>query len=150
MIPVSFGNFVIKLIMLSLGLLFLLPPAYKLYTYCAFRSHAISVDGIIIDSSRGRDMGGRPFVEYKDAQGKSYERKSKAKTHWFFAPRVGEKIKVFYDKQDPNIAIVNDTFHYIILPLGFIITGICFIFYVLRDSLSEIGKDPASPRHPGN
>lgn len=80
-------------------------------------------------------MGGRPFVEYKDLQGKSYERKSKAKTHWFVSPRVGEKIKVFYDKRDPNIAIVNDTFHYIILPLGFIITGICFIFYVFRDSL---------------
>ena len=121
--------------MLSLGLLFLLPPAYKLYNYCVFRAHAISVDGIITDALRGGDMGGRPFVEYKDLQGKSYERKSKAKTHWFFAPKVGEKITVFYDESDPTKAIVDNTFHYIVLPLCFILAGTCCILVVVRDSL---------------
>jgi len=135
MLPTSIGNLVTKLFILFLGLLFLLPPVYKLYTYYAFRYHAISVEGIIIDASRGRDMGGRPFVEYKDRQGKSYERKSKAKTHWFFAPKVGEKTRVFYDKRDPTKAIVDSTFHYIVLPLCFIIAGAFCIFYVVRDLL---------------
>ena len=86
-------------------------------------------------------MGGRPFVEYKDMQGTSYERKSKAKTHWFFAPKVGEKIRVFYDKRDPNIAIVDNTFYYIVLPLCFIIAGSFTILYSVRDTFHEIRKD---------
>ena len=131
------GNIGTKLIVLSLGLLFLLPSAYKLYTYCTFRFHAISVDGIITDASRGRDLGGRPFVTYQDLQGNSHGIKSKAKTHWFFAPKVGEKIKVIYDKRNPDVAIVDSTIHYIVLPLFFITTGVSFLFCLLRDSLSE-------------
>jgi hypothetical protein len=96
------------------------------------------VVGFIIDSSRGRDLGGRPFIEYKDQQGKLYQKKSIAKTHWFFSPKVGEKMKVFYDERDPNIAIVDSKFHYIFLPLCFIAVGVCFLFYVVRDSKSEI------------
>jgi hypothetical protein len=137
MLPTSAGNIATKLIILSLGLLFLLPSAYKLYTYCTFRYHAISVDGIITDALRGRDLGGRPFVTYQDLLGNSYERKSKAKTHWLFAPKVGEKIKVLYDKRNPAVAIVDSTIHYIVLPLIFIATGACFLFCLLRDSLSE-------------
>ena len=137
MLPASIGNIVTKLIILSLGLLFLLPSASKLFTYCAFRYHAISVDGIIIASSRGRDLGSRPFVGYKDLLGNLYERKSKAKTHWFFAPKVGEKVKVLYDKHDPNVAIVDSAFYYIFLPLCFIVIGACFIFCLFRDSMSE-------------
>jgi hypothetical protein len=137
MLPTSIGTITAKLIILSLGLLFLLPSAYKLYTYCTFRYRAISVDGIITDALRGRDLGGRPFVAYEDLLGNSYERKSKAKTHWFFAPKTGEKIRVFYDKRDPAVAIVDSTIHYIIIPLFFIATGACFLFCFLRDSLSE-------------
>ena len=137
MLPTSIGNFTTKLIILFFGLFFLLPPGYKLYTYCAFRFNAVPVDGIIVDPSRGRDLGGRPFVEYKDSRGNSYERKSKAKTHWFFAPKVGEKIKVFYNKRDPNVAIVNSAFYYIYLPLFFIVIGACFIFCLFRDISSE-------------
>ena len=137
MIRTSIGNLATKLLILSLGLLFLLPPAYKLYTYCAFRCRAISIDGIIIHSSRGRDLGSRPFVEYKDLLGNLHERKSKAKTHWFFAPKVGEKIKVLYDKRNPDVAIVDSTFYYIFLPLFFIAIGACFLFCLFRDSLSE-------------
>jgi hypothetical protein len=133
----SLGNFATKIIILSFGLLFLLPSAYKLYAYCAFRLHAVSVNGTIIDSSRGKDLGSRPFIEYKDLLGNSYERKSKVKTHWFFAAKVGEKIKVFYDRHDPTVAIVDSAFHYIILPLTFIAIGICFLFCFVRDILNE-------------
>ena len=131
------GKLATKAMILSLGLLFLLPSGYKLYTYCAFRYHAVSVNGVITDASRGRDLGSRPFVEYKDLQGNAYERKSRAKTHWFFAPRVGEQIKVYYDKSNPAVAIVDSTFYYIVLPLCFIAIGAGFIFCLLRDSLSE-------------
>jgi hypothetical protein len=132
------GNLVTKLMILSLGLVFLLPAAYKSYTYYEFRRHAVSVDGIITKSSRGGDIGGRPFVEYKDLQGKSYGIKSRAKTHWFFAPRVGEKLSVYYDKNDPNNAIVDSVFYYILLPIGFMAVGVGVIFYVIRDSIPKI------------
>ena len=138
MITLSKENFVTRLIILCLGLLFLLPSAYKLFTYCVFRYHAIAVDGVISHSSRGRDLGSRPFVEYRDRQGNSYERKSKAKTHWFYAPQVGEKLTVYYDERDPTIAIVDSKFHYIIMPLFFIAAGVSFLFYAFRDGLREI------------
>jgi hypothetical protein len=99
------------------------------------------VEGIITDASRGRDMGGRPFVQYKDLHGNSYERKSKAKTHWFFAPKVGEKIRVFYDKSNPNVAIVDNTFHYIILPLFLAAIGVCCLFYGFRLQLNKTRKE---------
>lgn len=137
MSPPSIENLATRLIILSLGLLFLLPSAYKLYTYCEFHFHAVSVDGVIIDPSRGRDWGSRPFVEYKDSLGNLHERKSKAKTHWFFAAKVGEKIRVLYDTRDPDIAIVDSRFYYIILPLFFVATGVCFLFCLFRDILNE-------------
>lgn len=133
MLPTSIGNLFTRLIVLSLGLLFLLSSGYKLCTYCAFRYHAISVDGIIVDPSRGRDIGGRPFVEYKDSLGNLYGRKSRAKTHWFFAPKIGEKVKVHYDKSDPNVAIVDSTLHYIFFPLIFIAMGAGLLFCLIRD-----------------
>lgn len=137
MLPAFYRNLSTRAIILSLGLLFLLPPAYKICAYVAFRSHAISVNGTIIDSSRGRDMGGRPIVAYKDLQGNLYERKSKAKTHWFFERSVGETIKVFYDKGDPHKSIVDSNFHYIYLPVGFIAAGIYILFSLFRDHLSK-------------
>ena len=121
-----------------MGLLFLLPSAYKLYTYCVFRYHAIAVDGVISHASRGRDLGSRPFVEYRDLQGNAYERKSKAKTHWFYAPQVGERLKVYYDQRDPTIAIVDSMFHYVVMPLLFFAAGACFLFYAFRGGLREI------------
>lgn len=138
--PISIGNLTTKLIVLSLGLLFLLPSAYKLYSYGVFRYRAIAVEGVIVDASRGRDLGGRPFVAYSDLQGNPYERKSRAKTHWFFAPQVGEKITVFYDQRDPETAIVDSPFHYILLPIFFITVGACFLIGAVRDSLREIRR----------
>ena len=129
---ISFGNLFTKLLLLAMGFLFLLPSAYKLYTYGLFRAHAVVVDGVIVDASRGRDIGGRPFVEYKDQQGALYERKSKAKTHWFFAPQVGEKVRVFYDNRDPNKAIVDNTFHYILVPICFMAAGVYFLVSAFR------------------
>ena len=137
MLPKAIGNVVTKGFMLFLGLLFLLPPAFKFYAYCGFRFQAVSVDGVVTEGSRGRGLGGRPFVKYEDQQGNTYEIKSEAKTHWLVAPRIGEKLRVFYDQRDPRKAIVNSNFYYIILPLCLIATGLAFLYGVLRDSLAK-------------
>ena len=138
MLPAFIGKVATRLLILFLGLLFLLPPAYKLYSYCAFRYHAVSVEGNIIGPTGGRGLGGRPFVEYKDSLGHSYERKSKAKINWLFRPKVGKKIKVFYDKRDPQVAIVDSQFYYFVLPLCFIAIGACFLVCLFRDILTPM------------
>ena len=60
------GNLMTRLLMLFFGLILLVPCAYKLYTYCVFRSQAIAVYGIVDKPARGMEMGSKPFVEYKD------------------------------------------------------------------------------------
>lgn len=131
------GDLIPKLFMLLIGIMFVIPPVYKLYTYCSFRYRSISVYGVVSDHSRGRGMGGRPFVKFADQSGNHYEIKSQAKTHWFYAPRQGEKIRVFYLKDAPQVAIVDSTFHYIVFPLSLVIIGSFIIAYVFTKGSSK-------------
>ncbi len=131
------GNTTTKMIMLVVGLLFLLPASYKIYLYSVFRMNSASAWGVIAGSSRSRDIGARPFVEYQDSKGNKFERKSKAKTHWLFAPKKGEKIKVFYNPIDPNVALVDSITHYIVLPIVFILIGLSVIVYLVRGLLEK-------------
>ena len=131
-LSIFMGSLATRLICVVLGMLFLLPAAVTLYTYCEMRYHAIAVDGVIVDASRGRDMGGRPWVQYTDRQGQTHQKRSRAKTHWLFAPRVGERTTVFYDSREPDSAIVDSPFHYLVLPLVFIAAGVSFLWYACR------------------
>lgn len=78
-------------------------------------------------------MGGKPFVSYQDRNGNMYEKRSEAKTHWLYAPRTGERIKLFYLENDPQVAIVDSFFHYILFPLLFSATGAVAIVYALKN-----------------
>ena len=128
----GFGNLMTQALMLAFGLMLLLPCSYKLYTYGIFRGQATAVNGIIDKPARGMEMGSRPFVEYRDHQGNVYYLKSKAKTHWFYAPVKGEKIKVFYLQKDPKTAMVDSLFYYVFLPLGFMAIGGAIVFTVFK------------------
>jgi len=132
--PIGFGNLMTQVLMLFFGLLLLVPCAYKLTTYVVFRNHAIAVDGIIDKPARGMELGSRPFVEYKDLQGNVYYMKSKAKTHWFYAPKKGAKIKVFYLEKDPGTAMVDSLFYYVFLPLGFMAVGGVIVIQVFKQN----------------
>jgi hypothetical protein len=125
-------SIVTKLIMLGVGLFLLVPFSYKLYQYGAFRHDAISAVGVITLPARGMGMGGRPFVEYRDATGTVHELKSIAKTHWFFAPEKGETLRVLFQKDNPDTAIVDSVFHYILLPLFCSALGIRILYGVFR------------------
>lgn len=135
-----FGNLFVKLFALSLGLVFLLPSAYKFYGYCSFRYHSVAVSGNVSKPMQGRDIGARPFVEYKDTHGNVYDVRSKAKTNWFFAPKYGDEIKVLFLEQNPQVAIVDSAFYYILLPLVFCAIGAVFLFFVLKDSWREFNE----------
>lgn len=138
--PDFFGNLFVKLIVLSLGCILLLPSAYKFYSYVIFRSHAVSVYGNVEKAMGSGITGGRPFIGYKDTQGKAHSFKSKAKTNWFFTPKKGDKIKVLFLENDPQKAIVDSLFYYILLPISFCLIGIMFILYVFQESWRELNK----------
>jgi hypothetical protein len=127
------GNLFTKLFVLLIGLIFIL-PSYKLYSYILFRYQSVSVNGIIVMPSRGRDIGARPLVEYHDQQGNTYEIKSKAKTHWLFAPKKGEQIKVLFLRDAPEKAMVDSIFYYVVLPLCFVAIGVTMVFLVFKRS----------------
>lgn len=127
------GKTAAKLFVVLIGSILLLPSAWKLYMYYSFLSDSETVFGIIEDPLWGGDMGGRPFIEYKDLQGRIHGFRPKAKTHWFYAPQKGEKIKVFFLKNDPKTAIADSVFHHLVLPLFFGIIGGAVIVYSLRN-----------------
>lgn len=133
-----FGNLFVKLFASLLGLIFLLPSAYKFYNYCIFRYHSVAVYGNVERPMQGRDIGGRPFVEYKDTRGNIYDVRSKAKTSWFFAPKKGAEIKVLFLKNNPKVAIVDSVFYYILLPLLFCAVGAAVLFYVFKYSWQDL------------
>jgi hypothetical protein len=141
-----FGNLVTMLFMALLGFLFLVPATYKLYNYCRFRTHSVAVYGIIDKASRGRDWGARPLVQYEDFQGNVYEIKSKAKTHWFIAPKKGERIKVLFLAQNPENAIVDSLFHYIVFPVLLMAVGAATVGYAIRNGWREFQRTSECPK----
>ena len=76
-------------------------------------------------------------MEYKDTRGNIYEIRSEAKTHWFFAPKKGEEIRVMFLQHDPQKAVVDSTFHYILLPLLFCMVGTAVVFSVFKRGWEE-------------
>ena len=131
---IGFGNLMTQALMLFFGLILLVPCTYKLTTYVIFRNQAVAVDGIIDKAARGMELGSRPFVEYKDLRGNVYYMKSKAKTHWFYAPEKGAKIKLFYMEKDPGTAMVDSLFYYVFMPLGFMAIGGAIVVSVLKQN----------------
>lgn len=117
------GGIAVNLFVLCLGLIVLIPAANTFFTYLSYRSAGTFTHGTIIHASASRDLGGRPLIQYHDDLGGLHEFKSKAKTHWFKRPKVGEKIGVFFSGENGDNAIVNNYFHYVFLPLLFVLAG---------------------------
>jgi hypothetical protein len=136
------GNLFAKGFVLLLGVLFLFPSSYKFFEYCRFRYQSVSVYGVVSHPMRGKGMGGKPFVSYKDRSGNVYEKRSEAKTHWLYAPQTGERVKVFYLENDPQVAMVDSTFHYILFPMFFSAIGAAAIVYAVKSIWQDSKKLP--------
>lgn len=139
------GQISLRIFVFLLGLILVLPALNKLYTYCTYRYLGSVTYGIIDHPSSGRDIGGRPLIQYRDKAGSVLEFKSKAKTHWFYAPKKGEKIKVFIDKNDTQKVIVNSLFYYVFLPLILLVTGSCFCMYAIFPHFKLISIPTVQP-----
>ena len=129
-----------KFFILFLGSILLVPFGYKLYNYCDLRYHAVAVYGVVEDPLQGGALGSRPFVEYKDLKGHKYGFKTEAKTHWFFAPQKGEKIRVLFLENEPQTAIADSLFHYGLLPLFFSLIGSALCFYTIKQAWQDFKK----------
>lgn len=121
------GTGFMRIFILLLGLMMLLSALNKLYIYCSYRYLGHMTYGIVDHPSSGRDIGGRPLIQYKDLTGRVHEFKSRAKTHMFYTPQKGEKIKIFIHQSDPQKVIVDNLFYYVFLPLIFLVAG-CYCF----------------------
>lgn len=53
----------------------------------------------------------------------AHEIRSRVNYHWFFAPTVGSTMHVRYPSNQPENAIVDSYFHYLIIPMVFILIG---------------------------
>ena len=106
--------------------------ASKLYTFGSFRFWGETTLGEIVHPASSRGLGGRPLIQFEDSSGLVHEFKSVAKTHWFFKPQTGEKITVYFDKDEPQKAIVDSRFYYVVLPILFIcVGGFCSVYAIL-------------------
>lgn len=121
-----------KLVSIALGLCLVVPFGYRICTYGIFKYQSNAVDGAVVKPLRGGDIGGRAILEYKDLNNNTHEIVSKYKTHWFFAPRPGERIRVLFQPQEPEVAIVDSFFHYIALPLFCVVLGISLMYSAVR------------------
>jgi len=57
-----FGNLMVKLLVLSLGLFLFLSFAYKFYSYAIFRYHSVAVYGKVEKAMWGGDIGGLSLI----------------------------------------------------------------------------------------
>ncbi|WP_136806520.1 hypothetical protein [Desulfosediminicola flagellatus] len=119
----SFGTLFVRVFMFILGLIVALPALNTLSKYSNYRFLGSMTYGVIDHPSSGRDFGGRPLIQYVDMAGSTHEFKSRAKAHIFQTPKKGEKIKIFIHKSDPQKAIVDNLFYYVVLPLIFLAVG---------------------------
>lgn len=136
------GTIFTRTFIFLLGLMMVLSALHKLYIYCNYRYLGSMAYGIIDHPSSGRDFGGRPLIEYTGLDGRVHEFKSRAKTHLFYTPKRGEKIKILIHKSDPQKVIVDNLFHYVLLPLIFLCAGIysCSFAVAGRNSSSLRNK----------
>ncbi len=126
--------------MMLLGSILLIPSAGKIYAFYTFRNNTVAVYGTVDKTppAGGAGFGGRPLIRYEDREGNVHVFKSRDKTHFFVAPRKGERIKVLYLKSDPRTAMVDSRLHHIIIPLLFIAVGAAAIYWSLKNIWSEI------------
>jgi hypothetical protein len=119
------AKLIIQIFIFLLGFMVFAAGAAKIYTYTTYRFWGEATLGEVEHPASSRGIGGRPLIQYADSSGLLHEFKSVAKTHWFFKPETGEKIKIYFDKDEPQNAIVDSLFFYVVLPLFFISIG-CF------------------------
>jgi hypothetical protein len=142
------GTVFLRIFIFLLGLIMAVPAVNILYTYYNYRCQGEVTYGIVDHPSSGRGLGGRPLIQYEDSFGKVHEFKSKAKTHWFRTPKKGERIKVFFDKNEPQKAIADSLIYYLLLPLIFFATGCyCCIYVVFLHKENKPKSTTVSVRH---
>lgn len=126
--------------MLSIGMLFVIPPSYKVYAYAAVYINAVPTEGIVTKAGVGNFLGSRPFVKYTDRHGKVHEFKSEINFYWLFMPQKGDPIDLLVRQDTPDAAIINSYFHYIVLPLLLLSVGLAVVFRFLQIAIHSKGE----------
>lgn len=109
--------------MALLGVILLFPATVKVTRYGILCMHSTAVTGTVTRAGMGAYMGAKPYVAFTDRHGMVHEIKSRVNYHWFFAPTVGSAMRVRYPSNQPESAIVDSYFHYLVIPMLFILMG---------------------------
>lgn len=129
------GHFLTKCIILIFSLLFIIPCSYKIYSYMNLKKESLMTIGKVVKSGKGQYLGCKPYIEFYDTEGSKIEIKSAINYHIFFCPKIGDKIKILYKKNDPTNAIVAGILHYFVIPGLFIMIGIYSIYSVFTKKI---------------
>lgn len=102
-----------------------------MYDYIVKRSMAIQSEAIVMtDPIIGSDLACRPMVRYTDHRGNSYEHKSRINFYWILAPQKGDHLTIYYRKDAPDEAFIDNLYYYIVLPLQLFMMGAFLMFSV--------------------
>jgi len=124
------GTLFTKCLILIFALLFIIPCSYKIYSYINYKKESLIAIGEVVKPGKGQYLGCRPYVEFYDDEGSKIEIKSAINYHIFFCPKIGDKVKIVYKKNDPKSAKIASLLHYFIFPGLFVIIGIYFLYSI--------------------
>lgn len=127
----------LKGFVLLLGLVIIIPTLSKFLHYATVRLHCTHVYGSVTRTGHGQYLGSKPYVTFKDGKGDVYEVRSAVNYYFLFAPKRGDRLRVYYSASDPQSALVDNWVHYLLLPLVFLSIGFFLIYSVFVNSFKE-------------
>ena len=110
--------------------MFIIPFSYKIYTFVNHKKESLIAIGKVVKQGKGQYLGCKPYIEFFDFEGSQIEIKSEINFHIFFCPKIGDKIKIYYNKNEPKNALIASRLHYFIIPGLFIILGIYCLYSI--------------------
>lgn len=118
-----------KIAVIAIASILIIPGAYKLSYYGLVVKRSNLHTGIITKQGLGRFIGCKPMIEFYDKNGQKREFKSEINYHFFFCPKVGEKVKVFSEKMNPAKTHTFSIVHFIVIPVILLGVGMFVLYF---------------------
>lgn len=124
-------------LILPIALLFIVPPAFKLWGYTQHRRASVTTQAEVVRTEDS--VFTLPVLRFTDHQGVVHEFKSEIPFYFLWAPKPGDHLTVHFRRDAPEIVRTQSFIHYIFYPVVFLIAGLALFSAVAV-------KRPRSPR----
>ncbi len=128
-------TWIVKALIFPFALLFIIPPAYKLWDYTQHRLVSVTAEAEVLSIQDGVFM--LPVLRYVDEQGKSHQYKSEIPFYFLWAPEPGAQLTVDYLRSDPTVVRTRSFFYYIFYPAAFSLGGLILLRFVFSRTTQE-------------